>query len=328
MRDETKRAFETWLRAAGLLLVVVALLAFISGFFSRKFQLQTGQARWIWIDHPLDAREPIAFFAVRDVEVPPAPPLVRLRLACDADWTLYLNGIEVAGGAATAEPVLHVFDLDALVRKGETNRIAFALRSASGVGGLLATIDYAPLRENDVVTDDSWRLCRRWSAGLANGETACEEKPLVLGAPPFGRWNYPPSMRGRFFQRGGRDVIRVAPGELASIARREIRVLDGLAVESATAIPATIFDFGVVEGRGRVVLPEPAAELTVVEVRYANATSELAIPRDSESFVFAPGESEVTDPVSRSFRMMAVADARATALVDPHPLLTEERSAR
>lgn len=324
MNEETKRAFDTWLRAAGVILVVTALTSFVAGFFSRKFELQTGRADWIWIDHPFDERMPVAFFAVRDVEVPPDPPLVRLRVACDADWTLYLNGVEIGGGASAAAPVLYSFDLAEVVRKGETNRLTVALRSASGVGGFLATIDYAPLRENDVVTDGSWQLCRRWTEGLTTGETACEEQPLILGSPPFGRWNYPSSKRGEPYAQQDGEVVGAQPGADASIARREIRVIDGLAVESSTAIPARVFEFGVVEGRGRVVLPGPAAELTVIEVRYANETAELAVARDSALFVFAPGESEVTDPIARSFRLMAVADPRATAVVERHPVSAED----
>lgn len=315
MKERTRAAYETWFRAAGIVLVVTALATFLSAFYSRKFHLETGRAAWIWVSHPLDEKKPVAFFAVRDVAVPPDPPFVRLRIACDADWTFYLNGVEVAGGGATSSPRLVSFDLSDRARKGELNRFVVALRSASGVGGMLASIDYAPLRENDVVTDRSWSICREWSESLLSGTVTCGEEPLVLGQPPFGRWNYPESSTGRPYANDGRGALPAADVRQGAVSRSEIRVIDGLAVASATELSARRFDFGLVEGRGRVTLPHPVSEVTVIDVRYADTDDELRAVAREPLFVFAPGESSLTDPVAREFRFMAVAHDTAEAAV-------------
>lgn len=320
MNERTRATFEVWFRAAGLVLVATALVAFISGFYSRKFHLETGRASWIWIEHPLDEREPIAFFAVRDVEVPSSPPFVRLRLACDADWTLYLNGEAIAGGEASPAPSLNVLDLTERARKGVANRFVVALRSSTGAGGLLASIDYAPMRENDVATDGSWSICRTWTSGLMTGEVSCDERPLVFGTPPFGRWNYPESIQGKLYSAGATDLIVPIERVDATISTREIRVIDGLAVESSRDMPATRFDFIAIHGRATVSLPEPVEEVTVVEARYAEVPGELERKADNRLFVFAPGESTVADPVARAFRYLAVANVEATVGVIPEPV--------
>jgi hypothetical protein len=323
MKEDARTAYGVWLRAAGLVLVVTALVAFITAFYSKKFHLETGPARWIWIDHPLDEKHPIAFFAVRDVDVPPDPPFVRLRVACDADWTLYLNGREIAGGTRAASTPLLELDLTEVARKGEENRLAVALRSATGVGGFLASIDYAPLRENDVVTDRSWRICRVWSEGVLNGSVTCDEQPRELGAPPFGRWNYPVPAIGRLNRAKGVEVVEPRSVEDTEIRRREIRILSGVAIESSSEVPARLFDFGPVEARGRIDLNHPGDEVGVVEVRYAGELDETRQLGDTVAFVFAPGESSVAEPVARKFRYMAVAhpEAAAAAMLEPDATL-------
>lgn len=317
MTPAAKRSFELWFRVAGLVLVATALVAFLAGFYNRKFHLETGRASWIWIHHPLDEKRPIAFFAVKDIVVPPSPPLVRLRVASDSDWTFYLNGEEVAGGAGGSDTKLVTLDLSEIARKGVPNRVAFALRSATGVGGLLASIDFAPLRENDVVTDGSWQICRDWSPGVVEGAITCSERPLILGTPPFGRWNFPEATAGVPY-RHQTDVPSTSGEAIPTVIhRREIRVIGGVAVESATDIPATRFDFGHVTGRVRVTLPEAPEEVTMVEVRYAKDASGIERVAELSPFVFAPGETMVTDPVPREIRFVAVGSSGATASVLP-----------
>lgn len=312
MREATKKAYRDWFRVTGTLFGAFALVVFFNSFFARKFHLQTGPATWIWVDGDTSVKMPIAFFAVRDILIPPDPPLVRVRIACDADWTLYLDGNEMGGGGATPLPELRVFDLKGHVRKGVVNRLVVALRSADGTGGLLASVDFAPLRENDVVTDATWRICRDWSSDLLTGARSCEEAPRVLGVPPVGRWNYPAPEPAETYV-GDAAVLRslITPRAI-TIRRNEIRVINGVAVESSQPVKALLFDFGGVEGRGRVTLPAPTGTTTPIEVRYGAGLDEIERQEEGELLVFAKGENVVTDPVARSFRYMAVGvtDAR------------------
>ena len=97
------------------------------------------------------------------------------------------------------------------------------------------------------------------------------------------------------------------------VARSEIRIIGGVAVASVRSFSATVFDFGEIEGRGLIQLPEPSKGRTVVEVRYAMNRNELADPKENDRIVFAPGETAVIDPVVRQFRYIAVINDGVTA---------------
>ena len=80
------------------------------------------------------------------------------------------------------------FDIGSLSLR---NRIVVAVRAPQGAGGLLAAIDIAPETENWIVTDGQWKIYRRWDPLILQFDIAGQwERPVIVGEPPIGRWNY------------------------------------------------------------------------------------------------------------------------------------------
>lgn len=289
---------------------VIALLLLFTGFvrlhefFSHKFFANTGAAQWIWLDHRLASQEPVAFFAVRDFELPKRRDYVKLKVAGDPEYTLYLNGIEVGGTRDAERSILDVYDVSAIARTGH-NRLVAALRSANGVGGFILSLDTSRNRENVLVTGPEWRIYPEWCDDMIvrnrKGEQALA--PLVIGPPPTGRWNYlhsvpkelTPIVHTILYPVGAQSFVTTLP---------EIVAINGVTVAISKLVSATAYDFGFVRGRARLDLNRPG--LRVVRVRYANAETELPQSGVIVPLVLARGEKIVADPDVRSFRYLVV----------------------
>ncbi len=313
-----------WFRLGGAVLILTALVSFFAGFYRTKFYRLTGDAVWIWPQHRLASGDPIAFFATKDFVVPPNPPFVRIKVAADPEYTLYFNGVAIGGGVAGREVTLDTYEVGALARQGVQNRIVIAVRSSNGVGGLLAAVDFAPMRENDVVTDQSWTIYSRWTDEILT-RTPASIRPVpiqILGRPPVGRWNYVSAAR-REIRPSKRDVVEAISSEPVRVPIRRIEIVGGIAVASAPLEQATAFEFEKVRGSARIEVPEGRESLAprVVRIRYAFDRGELSREGDVRSLVVAPGEHEVIDPSSHLLRYVAVFDATARVSVvrDPTP---------
>ena len=123
-------------------LAVLAVLFQLQRSFSVKISNRTGKALWIWKETRLSRGEPVAFFATRNFVLPKTRAFVKIKVSADPQYTLYFNGREI-GGAAENGSTLDVYDVSDLALDG-VNRIVVAVRSANGVGGLLATVDVSP----------------------------------------------------------------------------------------------------------------------------------------------------------------------------------------
>lgn len=301
------------------LFVFTAAFSHLAGVYSRKFHDRTAPAQWIWAKHNMSANEPLAFFAAREITLPPHRVYTRLKLAADPEYTLYVNGREVAGRRVGEDRALDYYDLSPHVQTGR-NRIVVAVRAPKGMGGLLASIDIAPETENWIVTDAQWKIYRRWDPLLLDYDIAGRwERPMIVGEPPIGRWNYLDIVR--------RD-IGVPPGELvppkASFPVQAlfptIKTREGIAVATAERKRAVAYDFGSTGGRVRATVEQPPALSRLVHVRLANHREELDwIEWNLRPIVFAPGEREVTTPESYGFRyaMTFAPDVRVDVLRAP-----------
>ena len=157
---------------------------------------------WIWAPGAAQAAEPVAFFAVRDVELPAASGAA-LEIAADEGYELYVNGRPVGANSFRPGMAIDRYAVGDLLRAGR-NRITVALHSARGAGGLLAALVAG---DRTVVTDGEWRIFRRQEpelfdpdAALAGGET-----PAVWQRSPTGRWRLRPAEgdRARVFEGPG-----------------------------------------------------------------------------------------------------------------------------
>lgn len=294
---------------AAFVFVFTAAFAHLERTYSQKFYDVTGRARWIWAQHRMSDDVPVAFFAARDFELPQQRIFTRLKVVGDPEYTVYVNGRELAGRRlAYDEHLLDVYDISELVKTGR-NRIVIAVRAPRGAGALIAAIDIAPEVANWVVTDGSWKIYRGWTPEILRRDPPGMywQPPMIIGEPPIGRWNYPAVHP--------LDVPK--PAERVIAARRSfelfgnvptVRTEGGVAVAGTVRQRARAFDFGgAVEGRVRVTMEPNTSVSQVVELRFANAASELPLVEwGLRPVVFAPGESVVTIPDARRFRYVMV----------------------
>lgn len=295
--------------------VFAAAFAFLDRLYSQKFLDITGEAKWIWAQHSMSAGEPVAFFATRDFDLPENRVFTQLKVLGDPEYTIYLNGSPIAGRYVGEDRTLDVYDISTLVKTGR-NRLVIAVRSHQGAGGLIAALDLGPEVANWIVSDESWRIYRRWTPALLTADPARGwERPLIIGEPPDGRWNY-------LTQR--REELSAAPGALIRPLRSfvldglvpTISTRSGVAVAGTEQKRATVFEFGPVQGSLRVTLAKPPETSRDVAVRFANHPDELGqAERISRHVVFAPGEMVVTIPETHDFNFAMLFDEGVGAVV-------------
>lgn len=292
-----------WTIAIVLLLLFTGFVR-LHEFFSHKFFSNTGTAKWIWFDHPLASQQPVAFFAVRDFELPQKRDYVKLKVAGDPEYTLYFNGIEVGGTRDAEKSVLDVYDVTSIAKTGH-NRLVASLRSANGVGGFLLSLDTSRGQENVVVSGPDWKLFSSWSESLIVNDPREERpsSPLLVGPPPIGRWNY--------LHPQPKELTPIVHTILYPVASRqfstslpEIVTVSGVTVAIAKPASAAAYDFGPVRGRARLEVHRPGPR--TVRIRYANVESEFQQSGEIVPLVLARGETIVTDPDIRSFRYVIV----------------------
>src|SRR5260370_38797081 len=100
----------------------------------------------------------------------------------------WFNGKEIGGREVGEEAALDVYDVTPLART-TGNRLVVALRSTTGVGGLIAAVDISPETENYVVTGRDWKIFRRWTdeRGLPDPPACRALRPQPLREPPLAR---------------------------------------------------------------------------------------------------------------------------------------------
>jgi len=300
-----------------LTIVIVLGFLFVAAFvrlnlvYGRKFFDVSGPARWIWPKVDISRQLPVTFFATRDFDLPATRYYTKIKVAGDPQYTLYFNGREIAGRQVAGENVLDVYDVTPLAKTGR-NRIVVAVRATEGVGGLLAALDISPETENYVVTDGSWKIATSWRPELITRDVPGMKHPMIVGAPPIGRWNYlkprpaalevPPTATlqpvGSWYFRG---------------ALPEVQVIEGVAVRGSKYTRAWAYDFGkIMSGRIRLTRTTMIGG-DVIDVRLTGTKEQLLpVEGDLHSFCFAPGERTVTDPEERMFRYVAIYERPVT----------------
>jgi hypothetical protein len=296
--------------------VFTAAFSHLVRVYSEKFSNRTASAQWIWARHSMSANEPLAFFAARDIELPPNRVYTRLKLAGDPEYTLYVNGQEVAGRRVGEQRALDYYDLTPIVKTGR-NRIVVAVRAPQGTGGLLASVDIAPETENWLITDGQWKIYRTWDPLLLEFDIAGRwERPMIVGQPPVGRWNYL-EIAKRETGLPPATLQNPKEGFALTALLPKITTQGGIAVATAVRSRATAYDFGPTKGRVRVSTETTSGFSRLVQIRFANGSNELGLVEwNLRPIVFAPGETSVTTPESHQFRyVLAFAkDVRAEVL--------------
>lgn len=326
MNDSHLRETGFWFRIAGVVFVVAAICWFFSGFYRAKYHAATGDARWIWPETKLSSGAPLAVFAVKEFEVPLNPPFVRIKIACDPEYTLYFNGKVVGRAVAGSASSLDVYDVTSLALQGKPNRIVVAVRSANGVGGLIAAVDYAPIRENDVVSDSSWRFLAEWRDSVPERDEGLRTLPVrELGRPPYGRWN-DLTLQTRDLVEDSASRIGPVESREVSVPVRTIRVAGGVAIAASESEAATAWDFGEFEGRCLLeAAAGDAAESRLLRLRYAKSIDDLLREGTVRGIALAPGERIVLDPTLLEARWVAVLGSGATPSIIPDETSSKKR---
>jgi len=150
-------------------------------------------ARWIWAQNVVRAGEPLTFYAARDFELEEGVEKAWLSLAASESYVLWVNGQAVGSGIwRDGSKVADLYELSDWLERGH-NRLVVELRSATGAGGLLATLRFGELGHAALVTDAHWRIFRQAEPRLLRGLARLEEleggeEPQLWQWPPTGRW--------------------------------------------------------------------------------------------------------------------------------------------
>jgi hypothetical protein len=301
-----------------LTIVIVLAFLFVAAFvrlnvvYGRKFFDISGPARWIWPRGDISRQVPVTFFATRNFDLPANRYYTKIKVAGDPEYTLFFNGQEIAGRRVGEESVLDVYDVTPLAKTGR-NRMVVAVRATEGVGGLLAALDISPETENLIVTDSSWKIATSWRPELIARDVPGMQRPMIVGAPPVGRWNYLTPREAALEVPPSGTVQPVASWWFRG-SLPEVQVINGVAVRGSKRVRAWAYDFGtIMSGRIRLTRSNMMGG-DVIDVRFTGTKEQLLpVEGDLRSFCFAPGERTVTDPEVRLFRYVAVYERLATA---------------
>jgi hypothetical protein len=302
---------------AAAVFVIVAAVSRLELLYSHKFFDNTGTAQWIWQQSQLVKGDPAAFFATHEFDLPSNRSFTRIKMLGDPEYTLYFNGVAVGGRhVGDDNEALDTYDVSALARDRK-NRMVVAVRSANGVGGLIASIDLTEAFGNFIVTGNDWHIVRRWRDDLLlhDPPSADIARPRLLGSPPARRWNYLVQRDAKPFAPA--DHV-IAPHESFDFetALPEIAVIGGTAVTVSRKTHATAYDFGPISGRARFTIRNAGDAAHSVTVRFANDRSELfTVEGNLEQFVFAAGERVILDEETRNFRYVTVYGSAAGVYV-------------
>jgi len=303
----------------------IALLALLGGvaafsrldlLYSEKFLDATGRAEWIWAQHRLSLNVPVAFFATRNFDLPPSRRFTHIKVFVDPEYTLYFNGEAIGARRGGEESALDVYDVSKLARD-RSNRIVVAVRSANGVGGVIASVDISSEYQNIVPSGSEWTIVRQWFDDLLVRDPSPEfvSSPMRLGRPPIGRWNYLSAHEVGF----AAPVQRVVQPQSTTRFKTAIPTVEdrsGTLIAVPRPILATAYDFGPTSGRPRFTIDYDNSASRAIKVRFANTPAELrSVEGSVESFVFAAGERTITDPTERRFRYVMVYGSQASVVV-------------
>jgi len=299
---------------AAAIFIIVFAISQLELLYSHKFFDNTGRAQWIWQQNRLAQGDPAAFFATREFDLPPNRTFTRIKMLGDPEYTLYFNGVAVGGRhVGDDNEALDTYDVSKLARD-KANRMVVAVRSANGVGGLIASIDLTAEFGNFIVTGGDWHIVRRWRDDLLVVDPPPHDltKPQLLGQPPARRWNYLVQRDAKPFAPAQRVLVPRESFEFET-ALPEIAVIGGTAVTVSRKTHATAYDFGPTSGRARFTIRETGNAARTVTVRFANNRSELfTVEGAVEQVVFAAGERTVLDEESRQFRYVTVYGSAAS----------------
>lgn len=147
-----------------------------------------GLGSWIWASNTFNGQTCQLW---RMVEIPATAKITKARLVMTADneFTLYLDGRELGGGADWRE--LFVFDLSRILTPGKHVLAVKAMNSFSIAGMLFGLrIDLAGGRTIEVQSDQSWKIVPEGVHRWERRTEALETWPAASIMAPFGSFKW------------------------------------------------------------------------------------------------------------------------------------------
>lgn len=288
-------------------------------------------AEWIWMPPPARAPDRRAFYAARVVDLDFPPAEARLAVTADEAYVFYVNGTPVGANAYGAGEAADLYRVGEQLVPGR-NVLAVELRSGRLFGALVASLEVegAGGRRLRVVTDDGWRIFRRFRPALFDPaeELDAGARVHVWGLPPVGRWGGPDGVR----PLAPLDALVEMPG----LEPERLRVRRGERWRRRPSLPAggeVLLDFGEpVTGYLHLTATRPAPP--VGAVYYGLSRPDPVRHRPAATPAPPLGRAEWFDAQPRTFRYALVVGWEiAEALVfaaDPDrvaPLLARNRPA-
>src|SRR5258708_3588195 len=92
----------------GFLFLFVFAFSRLQLLYGDKFYdvTNTGRAQWIWMPVRMVDGDPAAFYATRDLDLPPGRQFTQIKVLGDPEYTLYFNGVEIGGRRGEEDHVL------------------------------------------------------------------------------------------------------------------------------------------------------------------------------------------------------------------------------
>ncbi len=309
-----------WRAGPRRLLLAVLGLAVLAGaaerFAARAFQPGNG-ARWIWAAGDVHDGEPIAFYAVRELELE-APVEARIAITADDTYLLHVNGQRLGAGHYRQGAPLDEYEVGDFLESG-TNRILIEARSSRGAGGLIAELELGPEGDHEtLVTDSSWRIFERYDPGLFGGRTTEETgtAPRVWGRPPTGRWRLAAERRHRpiLFQ-GFPPPERRRPLRHKTLHGASWLELDAARPRIPALGPQQIFDWG--EELEGIVSFDLRSDEGKPGLLYASAEPPDVSNRSPDAVIVpVPGRRFWQDALPRRFRYLLLVGVEPASRIE------------
>jgi hypothetical protein len=292
-----------------VLAVPLLAAAVACGGSERSSGAAAGEPLWLWREHDLRHVEAAAFYAVREIELPPARGAALARIVGDEEYVLFVNGARIGSGRCAPEGQGDEFDVTRRLRAGR-NRIVAELRSSTGAGGFWFELvdDGGRL----VRSDGDWTVYRgEWRGLFRGGAMLPGDRPLVLGPSPLGRWG----SIATFHRRPEFESALAAPTPVPAVAWRPWgsdsawNEIEQRQRRPASFGPLVVIDFGEVRtGYLQLLYRDSGGEREPPALIRFGLEPPPAPPADADLLLRPiPGRNLFQDAVPRRFRYAAVA---------------------
>lgn len=311
-----------WRFLAVAALAMAALVALEVGLAAARAERTRplGPARWIWnpsldLEQAFPEADPVAFFAVAELELPKRPRRARLAIAVDEEYVVWLNGVWIGANRYRDGAAVDEYPVAQYLRQG-INRVVIEARSLRSAGGILFRLEIGKPGSAEVkrVSDGTWRIVRQAGPEIHDPRRPLPEDALpalVWGKGDVGRWDLAPPTELRP-NLGNRLIRALRVRELGARGRRGRWA--GFANPDRQPDLRSgdlLFDWGRVRhGYLRLHLAGGSPPPSLVTFGTVPPTVEMPADR---VVVAVPGSRRWDDTTMRRFRYVLVRGARLSA---------------